>query len=531
MVSPPQHLRLGFRSDFPFSVGRSDSVTCASYSFDVTGSASMVVDMGADVTFSYDRGDLIPGGNVPVQVTYAPTNDAGPEVSVSASATVTMSVNVDKGCIVGLCLLDPVGLCITVSALAAAVESFSGQLANFSLVSATGDFTAPLGAASPVVVPGTGDTVVLQFVGNDLLRATPVSSLTLAPTPPGAFPGLGGASALLSASGATAPLIPIIEWDSTAPVTTTFKLPATPGPSATITLSPVQHWLNTTAAASINIDLVGVIGDVFGHPSPIPVFSGALGPAVGLDSLICNSVPPIAQPACMTTVAAGNVPFPALQPQPPDPLPTIPPLGSFAPVNLTIDLDSDDDGLLDGVEISIGTDPDNADTDGDGLSDGAEVNIHGTNPLDADTDDDGLSDGAEVNVYGTNPLDPDTDHDLLSDGFEVGHGTNPLDPDSDDDGIIDGLDVEFIDQFVLALPDAAFKANGQRRALLNQIQEVERKVASHDKLDALHKLEIARRHLDGCPPRPDNDDWIVDCTAQVQARALFDVLAGNLALP
>jgi len=531
VVSPPQHVRLGFRSDFPLAVGRSDSVTCASYSFSVNGSASIVVDMGADVTFAYDRKDIVPDGSVPLQITYTPTNDVGPEVSVSATVDVTMNVNVDKGCIVGLCFIDPVGLCITVSALAAAIESFSGQLASFSLVSATGDFTAPLGAVSPVVVSGTGDTAVLQFVGHDLLRATPVSSLTLSPSPPGTLPGLGGAAALVSASGATPSLIPVVEWDAPGPVTTTLKLPATPGPSATVALSPLQHWLGTSATASINIDLVGALGDVFGHPSPIPVFSGALGPAVGLDSMICNAVPDFVRPACMTTVAAGNVPFPALQPQPPDPLPTIPPLTSFASVNYTITLDSDGDGLLDGVELNLGTDPDNADTDNDGLSDGAEVNVYGTNPLDSDTDDDGLSDGAEVNVYGTNPLDPDTDHDLLKDGFEVTHGTDPLDPDSDDDGIIDGLDPGFIDKFILALPDTAFKANGHRRALLNQLEEVERQVADHKKADALHKLEITRRHLDGCPAAPDMDDWIVDCTVQLQVRALFDVLADNLALP
>ena len=68
------------------------------------------------------------------------------------------------------------------------------------------------------------------------------------------------------------------------------------------------------------------------------------------------------------------------------------------------DNDSDDDGLLDGVESNTGTDPLNADSDGDGLSDGDEVNTHETDPLDADSDGDGIGDGTEV-ALGTDPLD------------------------------------------------------------------------------------------------------------------------------
>lgn len=530
VVSPPQHVRLGFRAGFPIAQNRSDSVPCASYSFSVNGSASLAIDLGADLTFAYDRADIVPGGSVPIQITYTPTNDAGPEVSVNSTADIAMDVGVDTGCIVGLCLFDPVN-CPLLSALAAAINSFSGELNHFSLVSATASFTAPLGADPAIAIPGTGDTAVLQFAGNDLLRVTPVGSLTLAPAPTGMLPGFGGASALVSATGATPPLIPVVEWQAATPVTTTIALPAAPGPTATLTLSPLQHWLGTTASASINIDLVGAIGDVFGHPAPISVFSGALGPALGLDSALCSSVPSFAQPACMASIAAGNVPYPALQPQPPDALPTVPPLPGFAAIQFTITLDSDGDGLLDGVELHNGTDPDNADTDGDGLSDGAEVNVYGTDPLNPDTDGDGLSDGDEVNLYGTNPLDPDTDHDLLRDGFEVAHGTDPLDPDSDHDGIIDGLDSQFITQFITALDDAAFKANGQRTALLSQLRDVEHQVAAHRNDLALNKLLLIRRHLDGCPSTPDSDDWVVDCTAQVDLRGLVDVLATNLALP
>jgi len=78
--------------------------------------------------------------------------------------------------------------------------------------------------------------------------------------------------------------------------------------------------------------------------------------------------------------------------------------------NLT---DSDNDGLLDGIETNTGTfasitdtgtDPNNADSDGDGLSDSVETNTGiyvsetntGTDPNNPDSDGDGLSDGLEV---------------------------------------------------------------------------------------------------------------------------------------
>jgi len=76
--------------------------------------------------------------------------------------------------------------------------------------------------------------------------------------------------------------------------------------------------------------------------------------------------------------------------------------------------DTDNDGLMDSQESSLGTDPNNPDTDNDGLNDGAEVNIHGTNPLKADTDGDGVDDNTEI-ASGTNPLIADSDGDGVAD--------------------------------------------------------------------------------------------------------------------
>jgi hypothetical protein len=96
------------------------------------------------------------------------------------------------------------------------------------------------------------------------------------------------------------------------------------------------------------------------------------------------------------------------------------------------DPDSDGDGLLDGEEHQIGTDPNDWDTDNDGRSD-AEVLGSGpipTDPLDFDTDDDGIGDGVEVfGANPTNPVNADTDGDGLCDGgghTPSGTGTNPL---------------------------------------------------------------------------------------------------------
>ncbi|MBU0595905.1 hypothetical protein KJ567_04395, partial [Candidatus Bipolaricaulota bacterium] len=99
------------------------------------------------------------------------------------------------------------------------------------------------------------------------------------------------------------------------------------------------------------------------------------------------------------------------------------------------DCDSDGDGLYDGDEIAMGTDPGDWDTDNDGRNDWHEATGGGpipTDPFDPDTDDDGLLDSAEV--FGSNPTNPvnaDTDGDGLCDGggplfTPSGTGTNPL---------------------------------------------------------------------------------------------------------
>lgn len=140
-----------------------------------------------------------------------------------------------------------------------------------------------------------------------------------------------------------------------------------------------------------------------------------------------------------------------------------------------MDADTDDDGILDGVEdlnqnniVEPGeTDPCNSDTDGDGLQDGTELGIQfapnpdtansfipdqdpttTTDPLNNDSDSDWIPDGTEdINKNGkvdpgeSDPLDQetlDTDNDGLFDALEKQTCTSATHADTDGDTILDG---------------------------------------------------------------------------------------------
>ena len=151
--------------------------------------------------------------------------------------------------------------------------------------------------------------------------------------------------------------------------------------------------------------------------------------------------------------------------------------------------------------------------------------------VDCDADGDGLSYDEEI-ALGTDPLDPDTDGDGISDGDEVGMGTDPLDDDTDDDGIIDGSDPDLVGNAVAALPDDAFDnmgdPEGQRNALLSRLAEIEQSIADGNTESALRALHNLRRRVDGCGVEADQNDWIIDCTLQVEIRGLIELLILNL---
>jgi hypothetical protein len=195
-----------------------------------------------------------------------------------------------------------------------------------------------------------------------------------------------------------------------------------------------------------------------------------------------------------------------------------------------LDPDSEDDGLNDGDEITYGTDPHDPDSDDDGLTDGAEVHTHGTNPLNGDSDGDGLTDGAGVNTHHTDPNDADTDDDGLPDGIEVKYGTNPLNRDTDGDGLPDGKDVDWIQDVIAGIPNAAIKppGGGNRNAMLNLLNDAEALLLKGKTKPALDKLKTLRSRIDGCGSVCDSNDWIIDCTVQKEVRSLVDLLIANV---
>ncbi|WP_264488091.1 hypothetical protein [Luteolibacter arcticus] len=109
--------------------------------------------------------------------------------------------------------------------------------------------------------------------------------------------------------------------------------------------------------------------------------------------------------------------------------------GSIAVVNGAAG-DRDIDESPNSQELAAGSDPNDLDTDGDGLSDGVESNSGdfidaddtGTSPIKMDSDGDQIADNTELTL-GTDPTLPDTDGDGFNDNVEVAAGTDPTDED------------------------------------------------------------------------------------------------------
>ena len=108
-------------------------------------------------------------------------------------------------------------------------------------------------------------------------------------------------------------------------------------------------------------------------------------------------------------------------------------------------VDSDGDGVFDSVEISLGSNPNDADSDDDGVPDGAEVDPQADtdgdgliNLLDPDSDNDGLYDGTELGLGCASPGTDLSKHHCVPDADNGATKTDPLKADSDGGGARDG---------------------------------------------------------------------------------------------
>lgn len=321
-----KHATLGFTTSQAVSVdtGVSNPPCLFSVGFCVfsgavafSGTINVGVALGEDTALSYDPSDLnTNSGPFPVGIRYTPTPN-GSTATYSVSGNLTLNFTGCSDC--------------------PAVLPVSGT-------SAPVTFTAPMGADAPVAIPGSSTPITLSVGGTPIITASIGSTLTLAPAPAGTFPGLGGAAALVSTTGATgAPALPI-EWDS-AGSTQTVNLTTPASPSAIgISLSPMMHWVSTSGSAEIDLhwtsqfqSLVSTLIDAatvcllpfcvpvctafdctISDPSPINVFSGSLGPvytALGLDTTVGTAIGPPAGSLVAARIAAGFVPIPLTSPQ------------------------------------------------------------------------------------------------------------------------------------------------------------------------------------------------------------------------
>jgi MYXO-CTERM domain-containing protein len=109
--------------------------------------------------------------------------------------------------------------------------------------------------------------------------------------------------------------------------------------------------------------------------------------------------------------------------------------------------DADNDGLTDGEEVLLGTDPNDADSDDDGVLDKNEPSFNLDtdgdgliNALDPDSDDDGLFDGTELGLGCSNPQTNPKRGRCRPDGDAGATKTNPLSRDTDGGGRSDGAE-------------------------------------------------------------------------------------------
>jgi hypothetical protein len=174
------------------------------------------------------------------------------------------------------------------------------------------------------------------------------------------------------------------------------------------------------------------------------------------------------------------------------------------------DPDDDNDGVLDGADnCPLDANPQQEDNDADGLGDAC----------DADDDDDGILDETD-----NCPLAPNADQ-TDTDGDQIGYA---CDEDTDGDGIPDDSDPDVVADVVIDLPDDVFHSLGNKNAFLSRLDGIEQLILAGKLDQAILELQSLRKRVDGCGSKAANDDWITDCTSQLEIRTLLDELIANL---
>lgn len=306
IVTQTKHVRLGCKMDIPFQKNIHEEqwdyflgfwTYIAGLDLDLDGTIHLEMDMGADISISYDPADFVPGGILPVSITYTPTNDSGPEISFS----VTSDVDIEAAGLYAIPLLHY-------------------QWTDTTFIQTSGDFIAPLGPdMPPALVPLTGDKFWVKdpVFGINVISLQLAGLLQMIGTPPGDVSGLGGAaSGILVAGGwPTGELAtrPVLEWQHPGDtIVVDIQLGNTP--NLDITLVPVTQWLGTWVDAAVIVDVFDVLSVLFGGGIPVPIMSGDLGPdfiATGLPDAFADTF----GGKVIDRVADGYIPNPLLKPE------------------------------------------------------------------------------------------------------------------------------------------------------------------------------------------------------------------------
>jgi hypothetical protein len=90
--------------------------------------------------------------------------------------------------------------------------------------------------------------------------------------------------------------------------------------------------------------------------------------------------------------------------------------------------------------------------------------------------------------------------------------------------------VTTIRDVVAAMPDAAFRNLGLRRAFEARVNDIMRSMDAKNPVPAVQMLRTLLMRTDGCgsAAAPDQDDWIIDCKCQSAVRTKIDTMINDL---